>query len=153
MDKLIRLLGASPLEFARAFGTVTIDTRIEERQQHSATLWLEGGIAPAGAGFVWGHGQLSYQGHDHAFRLSGLTIENLGTAGLSALGRVAHLRRLSDFVGTYSASAADAGASGFDPVISLKNERGVIIKLTATDAGQPFNLPVTGVRIRLKRQP
>jgi hypothetical protein len=152
MDKLNRLLAARPLEFARAFGTAPRDSRLEQ-SQHAATLWLEGGIAPAGAGFVWGHGQLAYKGNDHAFRLSGLSIAELAAASISALGRVSHLRNLLDFSGNYSAFVTGAEPCGIVPGISLKNERGVIINLTATDAGQPFNLPVNGVRVRLKRQP
>jgi hypothetical protein len=34
----------------------------------------------------------------------------------------------------------------------LKNERGVVIKLTATDAAWRVNLSVNGLRVRLKRR-
>lgn len=141
MNTLNQLLGASPLEFASAFGKAT----------NEASLWLEGGIAPAGAGFVWGHGQLSYQGDDHAFRLSGLSIAGLSSAGISALGSVTYLRKLADFGGHYVPFETGQKSAGSASGISLKNERGVLIKLISTDAGQPFDLPVNGLRIRLKR--
>jgi hypothetical protein len=149
MDKLNRLLVASPSEFAAAFDAVGDDLRAEPGQT-TAALWLEGGITSAGEGFVWGNGEISYQGRNHGFRLSGLSIEDIGAASICASGSVMHLRRLSDFSGSYSASIADPAEAGGDAVTYLKNERGVVLKLTATDAAWRVNLPVKGLRLRLK---
>jgi hypothetical protein len=151
MDKLNQLLVGRPLvEFGPAFGAVADDSGIEASQP-VASLWLEGGVTPAGAGFVWGHGEVSYQGIDHAFRLSGLSIANLGAASISASGTVMHLRKLADFNGNYLALSAGSIGTDSGPATYLQNKRGVVIKLIATDAGQRINLPITGVRVRLKR--
>ena len=151
MDKLNRLLVATPPEFEAAFDAVRDGSRAEAGQT-TAALWLQGGITPAGAGFVWGHGEISYRGSNHAFRLSGLSIADIGAASICADGSVMHLRRLSDFSGSYSASIAGPAMAGSDSVTYLKNERGVVIKLTATDAAWRINLLVKGLRVRLKHR-
>lgn len=40
--------------------------------------------------------------------------------------------------------------AGSDPVTFLKNERGVVMKLTATDAAWRIHLQINGLRVRLK---
>jgi hypothetical protein len=150
MDRLNQLLVSSPAEFAAAFDAIGDDSRAAPARA-SAAFWLEGGITCAGSGFVWGNGEISYQGRNYAFRLSGLSIANIGAASVCANGSVMHLRRLSDFSGSYSASLPERAAAGRDPVTFLKNERGVVMKLTATDAAWRINLQVNGLRVRLKQ--
>jgi hypothetical protein len=150
MDKLNRLLVATPSEFAAAFDAVG-DDRPARSSQTTAAVWLEGGITRAGAGFVWGNGEISYRGSNHAFRLSGLSLAEIGAASICASGSVTHLGRLSDFSGNYAASiAAGPAEPGTDSATYLKNERGVVMRLTATDAAWRVNLLVNGLRVRLK---
>jgi len=149
MDKLNRLLVANLSDFAAAFDAVGNDSRTDATQT-TAAFWLEGGISQAGAGFVWGNGEISYRGSNHAFRLSGLSIADIDAASVCANGSVMHLRRLSDFGGSYSASIDESAKADSDPVTYLKNERGVVMKLTATDAAWRINLQVSGLRVRLK---
>jgi hypothetical protein len=85
MDKLNRLLAGTPSEFAAAFDAVGDDSRAEAGQTN-ATFWLEGGVTCAGSGFVWGNGEISDQGKNHPFRLSGLSIADTGAANLCANG-------------------------------------------------------------------
>jgi hypothetical protein len=148
MDKLNRLLVSTPSEFAAAFDAVGDDSRTDATQT-TAAFWLEGGITRAGAGFVWGNGEISYRGINHAFRLADLSIAEIDAASVCASGSVMHLRRLSDFSGSYSVSI-EPGADDSDSVTCLKNERGVVMKLTATDAAWRINLQVNGLRVRLK---
>jgi hypothetical protein len=149
MDKLSELLISTPSEFAAVFDAVEDDARVQTSRT-TATFWLEGGITRAGAGFVWGNGEISYQGSSRAFRLSGLSIADVDAASVYANGSVMHLRRLADFSGSYSASTAGPRAADGDSVTYLKNERGVVMKLTATDAAWRVNLRVNGLRVRLK---
>jgi hypothetical protein len=150
MDKLNRLLVATPADFAAAFDAIGNDLRAEPSQT-SAAFWLEGGKTCAGAGFVWGNGEISYQGRDYAFRLSGLSIADISATSVCANGSVTHLRRLSDFSGSYSASISEPAVASSDPVTLLKNERGVVMRLTATDAAWRIDLQVNGLRVRLKQ--
>ena len=89
MDRLNRLLVSTPSEFAAAFDAAGDDCRTDATQT-TAAFWLEGGITQAGAGFVWGKGEMSYRGCNHAFRLSGLSIADVDAANICAnadLGR------------------------------------------------------------------
>jgi hypothetical protein len=149
MDKLNQLLVSSPAGFAAAFNAIGDGARAQPGQT-SAAFWLEGGMTCAGSGFVWGNGEISYQGRNYAFRLSGLSIADIGAASVCANGSVMHLRKLSDFSGSYSASLPEPPVAGREPVTFLKNERGVVMKLTATDAAWRINLQLNGLRVRLK---
>jgi hypothetical protein len=150
MDKLNRLLAATPSQFAVAFNSLEDDSRAQAGQT-TAAFWLEGGTTRAGAGFVWGHGEINYGGANHAFRLSGLSIADIDAASICANGSVMHLKRLSDFSGSYKAQIPGAGMPSADPVAYLKNERGVVMKLASTDASWRINLLVNGLRVRLKQ--
>ena len=150
MDKLNQLFALTPSEFAAASDAVADDSRAEP-EQATAALWLEGGITCAGAGFVWGNGEISYQGRNHAFKVSGLSIADLGAASVCADGTVLHLRRLSDFSGSYSPSLVEPAGTDGESVTYLENERGVVMRLTATDAAWRVNLQVNGLRVRLKQ--
>src|SRR5208282_4227688 len=151
MDKLALLF--NPRQFADAFGAVMHDSRLVAKEcQPDATVWLEGGAAPAGAGagFACDRGQIDYRGNRRSFSISGLSIADLPTVSIFATGIVRRLRSLSDFVGNYWAEAAEGGFTAGEFATSLRNDRGVLIQLVATDAGQRFNVSVNGVRIRYK---
>ncbi|MGD0490536.1 MAG: hypothetical protein ABSC32_03220 [Steroidobacteraceae bacterium] len=137
-------------EFADAFDSVEDDSRSNVRPD--ATVWLEGGATAAGAGMVWGHGEMHYQGSDHAFDIVGLSIAGLYTASISATGIVPYLRKLSDFSGSYSVPTNGAAVAGGGSTAYLRNERGVLIRLAVTDAGQRRNLSIIDVRVRLRRR-
>ena len=69
--------------------------------QSDGTLDFSGGSIAAGIGFVWGHGELNYGGQSHSFKISGLSIVDVGAANISASGQVYNLKSLADFNGNY----------------------------------------------------
>jgi hypothetical protein len=132
--------------FASAFRATGNDSSAA-RSEPDVVIWLEGGVGSAGAGFSWGRGQVSFQGREHAFRISSLSITDAGAAGIYATGRVMRLRRISDLNGNYRTSNAGAMTAG---ATYLQNERGVVIELVAMDAATAANRTVNGARVRLK---
>jgi hypothetical protein len=147
MDRLDLMFDAR--QFAVAFGVATGDLNSAATEARpDATLWLEGGAAVAGAGFAWGDGQINYKRNHHGFSISGLSIADVHAGSISATGIVIRLGKLSDFSGNYSRSGAEAAATGGSATY-LKNERGVVIKLIAADAGLRFKVSVNGVRVKL----
>jgi hypothetical protein len=118
--------------------------------QPDATLTLKGGSVAAGVGYVWGHGNLSYGGGSHPFKISGLSIVDVGAANITASGHVYNLKKLADFSGNYVAVSAGATVAGGGSAAYLKNEHGVVIKLEATTIGLRFNLSADGVKVTLK---
>jgi hypothetical protein len=111
---------------------------------------LSGGSVAAGIGFVWGSGDLSFQGTKHAFKVSGVSIVDAGVANISANGEVYHLKNLSDFGGNYTVLTAGITIVGGGSATYLRNEHGVVIKLLETSQGFRFNLAAEGVKITLK---
>ena len=99
-----------------------------------------------------GGGTLTYQGKTHEFKLSGLTVgANVGVTKIEASGEVYDLKDIAKFPGTYVKFDATAsfveGASG----LWLKNQNGVVMKLTADTKGLQLNVgSASGVKITMK---
>jgi hypothetical protein len=115
-----------------------------------ATVSLDAGSIAAGIGYVWGHGKVDYQNTPHKFSISGLSLLDVGGASISATGYVYHLSKLSDFAGKYTSYSAGVTIAGGGSAAYLKNEHGVVIKLTSTTEGLRFNLATGGVTVTLK---
>jgi hypothetical protein len=147
MDKLNLIFDAK--QFAEQFDAAWNDLRAP-RVQPDAVMWLQGDVGTAGTAFPWGYGQMNFQGCNHPFRVSGLSLEEPGGASIYATGRVIGFRKVSDLSGNYRASSARGTMA--DPATCLQNERGVVIQLVATDASTAASRSVNGVRMRLNPQ-
>jgi len=117
--------------------------------QGDDTVNFTGGSIAAGIGFSWGHGELSYGGQSHVFKITGVSLVDVGAANISASGHVYNLKNLADFNGNYVAMAAGITVAGGGSATYLKNEHGVVIKLHSTDVGLRFNLSADGVKVML----
>jgi hypothetical protein len=117
----------------------------------SGYVWFSGGSFAIGIGFTWGHGTL-YNSKDqkqYAFDLSGVSIVDVGGAGITAEGEVYNLANPADLSGSYSAVTAGLTIGAGGSVAYLKNDHGVVIKLHSQTGGLRFNLSANGVRITL----
>lgn len=115
-----------------------------------ATIELSGGAIAAGVGYVWGHGNIVYQGQKHRFNVSGLSIVDVGVANITATGVVYNLKNLQDLDGNYVAASAGLTVAGGGSADYLKNEHGVVIKLLSTSRGLRFSLSASGVSVKLQ---
>jgi hypothetical protein len=116
----------------------------------SGSVRLKGGSIAAGVGYVWGHGTLAYGNKHYRFKLSGISVVDVGAASITASGDVYNLKGIRDFDGNYSAVTAGLTVAGGGSVAYLKNENGVVIKLVSTTEGLRFNLSADGVHIKLQ---
>jgi hypothetical protein len=116
----------------------------------SGSVRLHGGSVAAGVGYVWGHGTLAYGNKRYRFKLSGISVVDVGAASITASGDVYNLKGLRDFDGNYTAVTAGLTIAGGGSVAYLKNENGVVIKLVSTTEGLRFNLSADGVHIKLQ---
>jgi hypothetical protein len=126
------------------------DQSANTAERPDGTIDLTGGSFAVGVGYVWGDGALMYEGAKHKFKLSGVSIIDVGGAHITATGDVYHLQSLKDFDGNYTTVSAGLTVAGGGSVAVLRNEHGVVIKLHATTAGLRFNLAAEGVGIKLK---
>jgi hypothetical protein len=119
----------------------------------SAYVWLSGGTVAIGIGYTWGHGTL-YNSKDqkqYKFKLSGVSIADVGGAGITAEGEVYNLSTPADLSGKYSAVTAGVTIIEGGSVAYLKNDKGVVIKLHSQTGGLRFNLAAEGMRITLQK--
>lgn len=139
------MMGAAALA---AEGDATTTAPVAD--EPDATLDLTGGAVAAGVGFVWGHGNLNFQGKKYEFKLAGLSVVDVGAASLTGTGKVYHLKDLSDFNGNYTATSAGITVAGGGSAAVLRNEHGVVIKVLSTTEGLRFHFSANGVSIKLK---
>jgi len=107
----------------------------------------------AGIGVQWGEGTLTLNdGSTHKFTLKGLSVADVGISSVSASGTVYNLdpKNLKQFNGTYVSGQAGAAAAGGGAGIVMRNQEGVRIELSATQAGAKLTLAVEGVTLQLK---
>src|SRR5271170_4071851 len=64
----------------------------------SGYVWLSGGSVAVGIGYSWGHGTLYYSKDQkqYKFKLSGVSVADVGAAGINAEGEVYNLNSPSD---------------------------------------------------------
>ena len=118
-----------------------------------ATFRYSGGSVGVGVGASWGSGTLSFQGKDYPFRMRGLDLVNVGGSKITATADVYNLKNIADFSGTYAAASAGAAVAGGAVGTAMKNDRGVVIRMTSTVEGLQLKLAVEGVTIELEKQP
>ncbi len=118
----------------------------------SGYFWFSGGSVAAGIGYTWGHGTLYYSKDQkqYNFKLSGISVVDVGAAGISAQGEVYNLNSPEDLSGNYSAVAAGMTVIVGGSVAYLKNEKGVVIKVQSQSGGLKFNLSANGMKITLQ---
>jgi hypothetical protein len=119
----------------------------------SGYVWLSGGSIAIGIGYTWGHGTL-YCNKDqkqYKFKLSGVSVADVGGAVINAEGEVYNLASPTDLSGDYSAVTAGLTIIEGGSVAYLKNGNGVVIKLHSQTGGLRFNLSANGVHITLQQ--
>jgi hypothetical protein len=120
----------------------------------SGYVWLSGGTVAVGIGYSWGHGTL-YNSKDqkqYKFKISGVSVADVGAAGLNAEGEVYNLASPADLSGNYSAVTAGVTIIEGGSLAYLKNDKnGVVIKLHSQTGGLRFNLAASGMHITLQQ--
>src|SRR5271155_2604650 len=111
MHKLFLSLFASVFVFTAAVaaeGGSSASSPVADGAIPSAYVWLSGGSIAIGIGYTWGHGTL-YNSKDqkqYKFKLSGVSVADVGGAGITAEGEVSNLTTPADLSGIYSAYTA-----------------------------------------------
>jgi hypothetical protein len=135
-----------------AEGASSAPPSVAEGAIPSAYVWLSGGSVAIGIGYVWGDGTLyfSKDQKQYKFKLSGVSVLDVGGAGITAEGEVYNLASPEDLSGSYSAVTAGLTVIEGGSVAYLKNEKGVVIKLHSQTGGLRFNLAANGTHITLQ---
>jgi hypothetical protein len=116
------------------------------------TISFIGGAVAIGVGVQWGSGTLTFQGRQYPFRVSGLSVVDVGVTRVTGSGTVRNLRNVADFSGNYVSISAGAAVAGGGSVTSLRNQNGVVIEGVTTAQGVRLTLAPGGVNITLSGQ-
>jgi hypothetical protein len=132
---------------------VAAEPPVAEGAIPSGYLWLSGGSVAVGIGWSWGHGTLYYSKDQkqYKFKISGVSVADVGAAGLNAEGEVYNLTSPADLAGNYSAVTAGVTIIAGGSVAYLKNDKGVVIKLHSQTGGLRFNLSANGMHVTLQQ--
>ncbi len=116
----------------------------------SGTLTMVAQGAAAGVGYTWGDGSLRYGARTYRFRVSGVTVADVGYSKVYGRGRVYNLHRLQDFSGTYAAATGEATAgSGIGGQV-LRNAAGVEIRVDQITKGARLQGSADGIKLTLR---
>lgn len=117
----------------------------------SGTVEMKITAVALGVGVQWGEGTLTMDdGTSHAFKVSGLTVVDVGISGVEATGEVFHLVEAKDLEGTFVAGEAGAAFVAGGSAMAMKNGNGVVMKLKSTQKGVRLTLAGEGLNITLK---
>ena len=123
---------------------------VSAQDKPAGKVSVESKTIALGVGVSWGDGKLTYQGKDHQFSISGLSVADLGISKATATGDVYNLTKLSDFSGNYVAAQAGAAIGGGAGAVTMRNQHGVVMQLTGTGTGVQLTLAAKGVEVKLK---
>ena len=70
---------------------------------------------------------------------------------MTATGEIFNLRQLQDINGNYTAATAGAALAGGGTETTMKNQKGVAIKMHATNAGVDLRLSIDGVSVKVSQ--
>ena len=123
-----------------------------EEKKPDATLKFSEGAVAVGIGWSWGKGLLTYKGKDHAFKVKGLSLGEIGITKAEATGRVFNLKKLEDFNGVYAAAGAEGTIALGAGETAMKNKKGVVIYVSPLTKGANLKLAVEGVNFTLEKK-
>lgn len=143
---LITSLGAGAKDTSSAPPPVSADAI------PSAYVWLTGGTVGVGIGYSWAHGTLYYSKDqkEYRFKVSGVSVLDVGASNLTAEGEVYNLSSPPELSGNYSAVTAGMTIGAGGSIAYFQNEHGVVIKLHSQTGGLRFNLSANGMHIALQ---
>ena len=131
-----------------AFGLASHATAAEERAD--CTVHLTEKSVAVGIGVSWGRGELKCGAKTYHFKVSGVTVQDVGASETNATGLVYDLHDHKDFAGTYTAVTAGATAGAGTSITTMKNAKGVRVTLRATKEGAQLTAGPEGMKITLE---
>ena len=98
-----------------------------------------------------GRGTLHYQGQSYPLNVGGISLGlTIGVSSADLVGEVYNLTDPADIQGTYSAASASVAIAGGGMTASLKNSRGVVLKVRGKQIGLELSLDLGGLSINLE---
>jgi hypothetical protein len=122
-----------------------------EGSRPDATLEITGKTFAVGIGFTEATGTLQYQGKSYPVQMKGLSVAQIGVSSIKATGEVYHLNSVHDLSGSYAAASAGSALVNGHTETTMKNDKGVVVKMHATTDGVDLRLSADGVWLKLSQ--
>jgi hypothetical protein len=100
-----------------------------------------------GVGVSSGSGVLRFKGQLYNFKISGLSVGNVGVANITAVGNVYNMNNVSQFPGNYAAAGAGIALVNGVAGLTMQNQSGAILNLSALQQGVQLNIGPQGFTI------
>jgi len=98
-----------------------------------------------------GSGTLIFQGKKYPLSVGGVSLgATIGVSSADLVGEVYNLNNPADIEGTYTAASASVAVAGGGMTASLKNSRGVELRVRGKQIGLEFSVDLSGLNIKLK---
>jgi hypothetical protein len=141
------------LKLAAAFAAALLVAGIAagtSAQAASGTVHLK--IVKAGfiIGGGGGDGTLTFNGQTYRLQVGGIGIGTIGIAETRLYGTAMHLHSPYDIIGTYSTAGAGLAVGGGANIVTLRNEKGVVLQLQGTQIGFQATLGLGGMTISMR---
>lgn len=104
----------------------------------------------AGIGASWGSGTLRFDGKIYPFKVSGLTVGDVGISTINAVGNVYNLKSASDLAGNYVAAGVGLTLAGGVGGVTMRNQKGVLINLYTVQQGVQLTIGPQGFNIDMR---
>ena len=107
------------------------------------------------AGFIFGvgggSGVLTFGGKQYPLTLGGISAgATIGVSGADLVGTASHIHDPHDIEGIYTAIGAGVAVAGGAEAVSLRNARGVVLRLRGRQVGFKISFALSGMSISLK---
>jgi hypothetical protein len=101
-----------------------------------------------GIGATWGSGTFNYApGGTYPIKVGGVDLANVGLSEVEGVGSVYNLKNPEDIYGTYTKASAGIAILGGAKGTIMKNAKGVVIDLSATQKGISVSLGIGSLEI------
>jgi hypothetical protein len=139
------------LVLALVFSGAAFAAEKKTEKKPDATLTLTEGQVALGIGWSWGKGVLTFKGKEYPFKVSGLSVGDVGITKAEATGQVYNLKKLEDFNGNFVSAAAEATVGLGAGATAMRNDKGVVINLLPKTKGVNLKLAAEGVNFTLEK--
>jgi hypothetical protein len=101
-----------------------------------------------GIGATWGKGTFNYRpGGTYPIKVGGMDLANVGVTELEGVGSVYNITNPEDIYGTYNKASAGIAILGGAKSTIMKNAKGVVIDLSATQKGVSVSLGIGSITV------
>jgi hypothetical protein len=97
-----------------------------------------------------GSGTLKFRGKTHQLTVGGVDVGNIGITSVQLAGTATNLQNIADIAGTYNAAGSGATIGASSRFTTVRNEKGVVLKLRGLQSGLHGTLGLSGMTISVQ---